>query len=85
MFDGCKSMAELNEARIEAIRSGNPAILVNKEYAKRKALLMSSESRDFKRVAFFPVPLPELEYQVGTNFAYEKDNTICISTRLMNG
>lgn len=85
MFDNCNSMAELNEARIEAIKNGNPAILVNKEYAKRKALIMSTESRGFKRVAFFPVPLPELEYQAGINFAYEQDNTICISTRLMNG
>ena len=32
MFETCKTVAELNKARIDAIYSGESALLVNKEY-----------------------------------------------------
>lgn len=84
MFENCNSMADLNKARVEAIKSGNPAVLVNKEYARRKALIISGEGRGFKRVGFVPVPLPEVEITAGINFAYEEgDSVIVISTALM--
>ncbi|MCM1441267.1 MAG: hypothetical protein NC131_18990 [Roseburia sp.] len=77
-------MSELNEARINAIKSGNPAVFVNKEYARRKSLIISGESRGFKRVRFVPVPLPEIDMSMGVDFAYEDgDNTIIVSTSMM--
>lgn len=85
MFEDCKTMSELNQARISALRDKSPAVLVNKEYAKRKALLISGENRDFKRIKFVPVPILESEFVTGIDFAYEDGNTICISTRLLNG
>ena len=54
MFESCSDLASLNEERILAIRSGVPSVQVNKEYARRKAELLSNQSVGFKRVPFFP-------------------------------
>lgn len=61
MFESCSDLASLNEERILAIRSGVPSVQVNKEYARRKAELLSNQSVGFKRVPFFPVPVKELQ------------------------
>ena len=61
MFESCSDLASLNEERILAIRSGVPSVQVNKEYARRKAELLSNQSVGFKRVPFFPGPVKELQ------------------------
>ena len=61
MFESCSDLASLNEERILAIRSGVPSVQVNKEYARRKAELLSNQSVVFKRVTFFPAPVKELQ------------------------
>lgn len=61
MFESCSDLASLNEERILAIRSGVPSVQVNKEYARRKAALLSNQSVGFKRVPFFPAPAKELQ------------------------
>lgn len=61
MFESCSDLASLNEERILAIRSGVPSVQVNKEYARRKAELLSNQSVGFKRVPFFPTPVKELQ------------------------
>lgn len=79
-------MASLNKARVSEIKSGTPAILVNKEYAKRKSLLLTSDARDYKVVHFTPVPVLEPEVNIGVDFAYEEDPyTIQIITEKMYG
>lgn len=61
MFESCSDLASLNEERILAIRSGVSSVQVNKEYARRKAELLSNQSVGFKRVPFFPAPVKELQ------------------------
>lgn len=61
MFESCSDLASLNEERILAIRSGVPSVQVNKEYARRKAELLSNQSVGFKRVPFFPASVKELQ------------------------
>lgn len=61
MFESCSDLASLNEERILAIRSGVPSVQVNKEYARRKAELLSNQSVGFKRVPFFPALVKELQ------------------------
>lgn len=86
MFEQCKDMASLNEARVSEIKSGTPAVLVNKEYAKRKAILLNTENRGFKRVSFVSVPVIEPEVIIGVDFAYEEDaHTIQVITEKMYG
>lgn len=48
MFESCSDLASLNEERILAIRSGVPSVQVNKEYARRKAELLSNQSVGFR-------------------------------------
>lgn len=59
MFESCNSIEELNRERLELIRSGNPSVLVNKEYAKKKALLLSNQDKGFKKLHFIGVPVIE--------------------------
>ena len=61
MFESCSDLASLNEERILAIRSGVPSVRVNKEYARRKAEVLSNQSVGVKRVPFFPAPVKELQ------------------------
>lgn len=74
MFEMCTDLSLLNEERINLIRSGNPSILVNKEYAKCKASLLSGQERDFKRIPFYPVPIPTVERVFGITNAYWEDD-----------
>ena len=65
MFEDCKSLEDLNHSRIELIKSGIPSVVVNKEYAKRKALILSKQDRGFKKLRMVKVELPELEEVLG--------------------
>lgn len=73
MFEQCNTLEELNRERIESIRSGNPSMLVNKEYAKRKAVLLSNQDRSHKKLRFVSVPLPTLETIIGVDNAWWED------------
>lgn len=70
MFENCVNMTELNMSRLEAIKCGTPTVIVNREYGKRRAFLLSSQERTFKRVPFYPVPLPKLDLMTGIENAY---------------
>ena len=52
MFEGVSSVEELNKERVEALRRGVTPLEANKAYAKRKAEIMSGQSRSFKRLTF---------------------------------
>lgn len=65
MFETCTSLDDLNRERVEAIRSGHPAVAVNKAYAKMKASILANQSRSFKKLSFVEVPFPDLESKVG--------------------
>lgn len=78
MFEECRDMAELTQARVRAVQSGQPAVLVNKAFAQRKAILLGTQDRGFKRIGFFPVPIPEVEVVDGVDFAAYDDTEPCV-------
>lgn len=65
MFEQCNDLSALNEERINLIRGGHPSVVVNKEYARRKASLLCAQERGFNRIPFYPVPLPEVQKHAG--------------------
>ena len=65
MFEDCNTMDELNRQRVEAIKSGHPAVLINKAYAKRKSMLLSGGDRAFKKLVFVSKPIPDPEVVIG--------------------
>ncbi len=75
MFETCKTVAELNKARIDAIYSGESALLVNKEYGKRKLELLTGSSGGYKAVEYHKLDIPEQgPEQVAIKTAYWVDN-----------
>lgn len=71
MFESCNNLDELNRLRLEEIRNGNPAAVVNKEYAKRKTILLSTQQLDYKRLRFVTkAVVPKVENLVGITDVY---------------
>lgn len=67
MFESCKTLSELNQARVQAARE-HPAIEVNNAYnAQRKRILESR--RNFTQVSF--KVLPRLERSPVSMFNYK--------------
>ena len=76
MFENCTNLESLNKERIELIRSGNPSIVVNKEYAKKKALILSGHERDFKKLNFISKKVvPQEELITGIDNVWWEDET----------
>lgn len=73
MFELCNDLSQLNAERIAAIKSGNPSVIVNKEYARRRAVLLSTQERTFKRIPFYPVAIPTLPMIVAMPNVYWED------------
>lgn len=74
MFEKCKDIAELNQERIAMIRSGNPAVVVNKAYAQRKADLLSTQTRGFTRVPFYPASASEPEQIIAIQATWTQED-----------
>lgn len=75
MFEKCTNMESLNKERIELIRGGNPSIVVNKEYAKKKALILSGHERGFKKLTFVSKKVvPQEELVVGIDNVWWEDD-----------
>ena len=75
MFENCNTLDDLNRSRIEAIKNGELPVIVNKAYAKRKALILDGQTRGFKKLIFIKKPVPVAEdYTIGFKFDWDDDD-----------
>lgn len=61
MFEECKTLTELNQARVQKCSEGVPIVEVNNAYNNRKKELLSSNI-SFKRINTVPVKVPVIEH-----------------------
>lgn len=81
MFENCKTLAELNAARIKAVTAGTDITEVNNAYnAKRYSIL--NQRKPFTLITFKPVPNPKpVRYQT----IPIKGNSLELGTILFDG